>query len=236
MAQAILGVFSAGITFISVSILYLHTNTVGGWSYDQALVIVALFTLIGGLIDAIFQPNITRIIQMVRTGTMDFVLTKPVNSQFIATLRHTNYSGLASVTAGIAILLFALGRLNYAPNFSALVLFALTLCAGVTIVYSIWLVMAATSFWFVRIDNIMGLFWALFDTARFPIGVFPAIFRFALTFILPVAFMTTVPAQAILGTIDLPSIISAIVMAAALFAFSAWFWRRAVLSYSSASS
>lgn len=236
VAQAILGVFSAFITFISVSVIYLHTEQIGGWSYDQALVIVALFTLIDGLIEMFLQPNINKIIQMVREGTMDFVLTKPVNSQFIATLRHAQYSGLAGVASGIAILLFAFGRLQYTPDFTALVLFVFMLCAALIIVYSIWLAMAALSFWFVRIDNLTVLFRTLYDTARFPIGVFPALIRFALTFILPIAFMTTFPAQAVLGLIEVPSIIGAIIVAVAMFTFGTWFWQRAVLSYSSASS
>src|SRR5262245_57487641 len=88
IAQALLAVFSAGITFVSVAVIYLHTDSLGGWTYDQALVIVALFTLIDGLIEVILQPNVHKIIQMVREGTMDFVLTKPVNSQFLATLRY----------------------------------------------------------------------------------------------------------------------------------------------------
>jgi ABC-2 type transport system permease protein len=236
VAQTLLGLFSVVITFVSVAVIYLHTDQIGGWTYDQALVIVALFTLIDGLIEVILQPNINKIIQMVREGTMDFVLTKPVNSQFIATLRYAQYSGLASVAAGIAIMFFAFGRLNYTPDASAWALFALMMTAALIIVYSIWLAMAALSFWFVRIDNLTVLFRTLYDTARFPVGVFPALLRFALTFLLPVAFMTTFPAQAVLGNLDALTLIAAIVVAAALFTFSAWFWRRAVLSYSSASS
>lgn len=236
VAQAVLGVFSAAITLVSVSVLYLHTDALGGWSYDQALVIVALFTLIDGLIEVILQPNINKIIQMVREGTMDFVLTKPVNSQFIATLRHAQYSGLASVASGVVILILAMRRLGYAPDAAALAAFALMLGAAVVIVYSIWLVMAALSFWFVRIDNLTVLFRTLYDTARFPVGVFPALARFVLTFLLPVAFMTTVPADAFLGRADAGVMAAGVILAAALFAFSAWFWRRAVLSYSSASS
>jgi ABC-2 type transport system permease protein len=236
IAQALLAVFSAGITFVSVAVIYLHTDSLGGWTYDQALVIVALFTLIDGLIEVILQPNVHKIIQMVREGTMDFVLTKPVNSQFLATLRYAQYSGLASVASGIAILLFAFGRLGYTPGPAALALFALMLAAALTIVYSIWLFMAALSFWFVRIDNLTVLFRTLYDTARFPVGVFPAMLRFALTFLLPVAFMTTFPAQAVLGNLDALTMIAGILLAATLFVLSAWFWRRAVLSYSSASS
>lgn len=236
IAQSVLGVFTAAITFISVSVIYLHTEQLGGWTYDQALVIVGIFTLIDGLIQVILQPNINKVIQMVREGTMDFVLTKPVNSQFIATMRYAQFAGLASVVAGIGILLFAFRQLAYVPSAGAIALFVFMLCAALIIVYSIWLVMAALSFWFVRIDNLTVLFRTLYDTARFPIGVFPSVLRFALTFMLPIAFMTTFPAQAVLGTLEWPTLLSALIVAAVLFTLSALFWRKAVLSYSSASS
>jgi ABC-2 type transport system permease protein len=236
IAQALLGVFWAGITFISVSVFFLHTDELGGWTYDQALVIVALFTLIDGAIQLVLQPNVNKVIQMIREGTMDFVLTKPVNSQFIATLRYTQYSGFADMATGILILLFAFNRMHYAPDAASLLQFVIMLAAALVIVYSIFVSMATLAFWFVRIDNLTVLFRTLYDTARFPVTTFSGLLRFALTFVLPIAFMTTFPAQAVLGKLDSGAMIAAFALATILFLFSAWFWRRAVRSYSSASS
>lgn len=236
IAQSILGILWAGITFVSLTVFFTQTDALGGWTYEQALIIVGLSVLIEGTIQFLLQPNVTKIVQMVRDGTMDFVLTKPVNSQFLATLRYARYSGLADMSAGIGIMLFALNRLDYIPGPLALGQFAVMLTAALIIVYSIWLLMATLSFWFVKIDNLTELFRSLFDTARFPVTTFPNAVRIALTFLLPVAFMTTFPAEAVLGQLKGMTLINAIALAALLFAFSAWFWRRAVLSYSSASS
>ncbi|WP_169239579.1 ABC transporter permease [Candidatus Roseilinea sp. NK_OTU-006] len=236
VAQATLGVLWAGVTFASVTVFFTQTDTLGGWTYEQALVIVALSVLVEGAIQLLLQPNVDKIIQMVREGTMDFVLTKPVNSQFLATLRYARYSGLADMSAGVAIMLWALSRLGYTPEPLALAQFAVMLAASFIIVYSIWLVMATLSFWFVKIDNLTELFRSLFDTARFPVTTFSGWVRIALTFVLPVAFMTTFPAEAVLGKLSGATMIAAVTLAASLFAFSAWFWRRAVLNYSSASS
>lgn len=236
IAQAALGVLWAGVTFVSVTVFFTQTDALGGWTYEQTLVIVALSVLIEGGIQMLLQPNVDKIIQMVREGTMDFVLTKPVNSQFLATLRYARYSGLADMSAGVAIMLLAFIRLGYAPEPIALAQFAVMLAASFVIVYSIWLLMATLSFWFVKIDNLTELFRALFDTARFPVTTFSGLVRIALTFVLPIAFMTTFPAEAVLGKLGGATLIAAVALAGFLFAFSAWCWRRAVLSYSSASS
>ncbi len=236
IVQAIMGVFQTGITYISVALFFTHTDNLGGWTYEQSLIIVGLFSIINGVIYVFMQPNIKRIVEMVRDGTMDFVLTKPVNSQFMATLRYVKYSGMANIVAGFAIIALAFGRMGYAPDAPALVAFALMLSIAILIVYSIWLVMGATAFWFVKIDNLAELFNTLFDTARFPITTFSGIMRIFFTFVLPVAFITTVPAQAVLGQLEWLTIAGALLMGAALFIAGSLFWRYTVRSYTSASS
>ncbi len=236
VVQAVMGVFQAGIAFISVALFFNHTGTLGGWTYEQSLVIVGMFALINGVIYSFMQPNIKRIVEMVRDGTMDFVLTKPVNSQFMATLRHTKYSGTADIIAGFAIMAFAFSRMGYTPDAPALAAFVIMLAIAIVIVYSIWLVIGATSFWFVKIDHMSELFNSLFDTARFPISAFNGLMRIFLTFVLPVAFITTFPAQAVLGQLDAGTLISALLIGAALFIAGSLFWRHTVRSYTSASS
>lgn len=236
IAQALLGLFWGAITFSSVALFFSHTDRLGGWTYEQALVIVGLYMVMGGLTSMFLEPNLQRVVAMVRDGTMDFVLMKPVNSQFMATLRHVKFSGLADILAGSAVIVYACAQMDYVPGIGALVLFVLTFGIGLLIIYSIWLTMCACAFIFVRIDNLQELFHALWDTARFPVSAFPGVMRFVLTFILPIAFMTTFPAQAILGTLDAGTFVMTLFIGAALFALGTLVWRRTIRSYSSASS
>ena len=236
VVQSVMGLFWSGIGFLSVALFYSHTSDLGGWSYAQAMVIVALFTLTNGFIHGLLQPNIKRIVEMVRDGTMDFVLTKPINSQFLSTLRYAKYSGVADVIAGVAILEYAFAQLRYTPDIPSLAQFVLMFGVAMLIVYSIWLTIGATSFWFVKIDNMAEIFTALFDTARFPVSTFSGITRALLTFVLPVAFITTFPAQAILGRVNTLTLVESVVMGVLLFGLSSAFWRRAIRNYSSASS
>jgi ABC-2 type transport system permease protein len=60
--------------------------------------------------------------------------------------------------------------------------------------------------------------------------------RVFLTIAVPIAFITTFPAQAVLGTLDNLTLLAALAMGGAMFGFSAWFWHYAVSRYSSASS
>ncbi|NJM42221.1 MAG: hypothetical protein HC853_16495 [Anaerolineae bacterium] len=236
MTQTALSLFWIGITLASVLVFYSHTDEVGGWPLNHALVIVGLFTFMGGFIRTLLQPNAQKIVEMIRTGTMDFVLTKPVNSQFIATLRHYKVFNSIDMFVGPAIIVAAFSRMGYAPGSAALLQFALMLALALLIIYSIWAIMATISFWFVKVANLTEGFNAIWDTGRFPVSTFEGFMRIALTFVLPIAFITTFPAQALLGNLDGISMILALIIGLGLFAFSAWFWRYAIRNYSSASS
>ena len=65
---------------------------------------------------------------------------------------------------------------------------------------------------------------------------YPTAYRFFFTFLIPVAFLTTVPAQAILGRIGGIWILGSFVLAGGLFFASIQFWRLALRYYTSASS
>jgi ABC-2 type transport system permease protein len=236
LSRAVLGLLWVSITILSTAIFFGHTDTIGGWSFNETLIIAGLFTLMGGIIQALFQPNVQKIIEMVRVGTLDFVLTKPVNSQFLASLRYSQWYGLVDVAAGSAIIIIALSRMGYAPDPLTLAAFALMLVLALLIVYSIWVVMATLSFWFVKVGNLTELFNSIYDTGRFPVSTFQGLLRILLTVVVPIAFITTFPAQAVLGRLDVPTLLGALFMAGLLFGFSAWFWRYAVSRYSSASS
>ncbi len=236
VGRVLVGLFWVGVTVLSTTVFFAHTDNIGGWDFNQVLVITGLFTLMGGIIQALLQPNVQKIIEMVRLGTLDFVLTKPVNSQFLASLRYSQVFSAVDVLSGSAIVLVALSRMGYAPDGLSVLKFALMFAMAVLIVYSIWTVMATLSFWFVKVGNLSELFNSVWDTGRFPVNTFSGVLRILLTVVVPIAFITTFPAQAVLGRLDEATLAGAVAMGALMFGFSVWFWRYAVRSYSSASS
>ncbi len=114
--------------------------------------------------------------------------------------------------------------------------FAAALVAGAIIVYSFWLILATTAFWLVRVENILVIFQSVYEAGRWPVSIYPGWLRFALTFLVPVAFAITVPAQALAGRLTLAVLGGAWAFAVVLFAAARLFWRIGVRHYSGASS
>jgi ABC-2 type transport system permease protein len=113
--------------------------------------------------------------------------------------------------------------------------FGIMLLAGSIIIYCFWLILATLSFWFVRVENILVIFQSMYEAGRWPISVYPGWLRFALTFVVPVAFATTVPAQALTGRLNIETLISAAAAALVLSVVSRIVWRIGLRRYSGAS-
>ncbi len=222
--------------WFGVAVFYQHGPTLAGWSYYEALVIVGLFQMFGGLMEAFLRPNITAIIEHIRKGTLDFVLLKPVDSQFFVSTRQIIFWKFLDMAVGLAIISYALWRQGIMPSLSTIALFALMAVLGMVMLYAIWFSMITTAFWFVRVDNMSELLTSFFEAGRFPVGVFPRLIRFVLTFVVPIAFMTTFPAAVLLGKLDWRYFWIGCMLASILLVFSVRFWRFALRHYTSASS
>lgn len=236
LSNVFMSVFWLAWGIIGVSIFFWHRDKMGDWTYPEVLIVVGLFTFFNGVMEALLRPNVGAVIEQIRDGTFDFVLTKPVNAQFIASLRNVVIWRLVDVLIGLWVILYALGQLHATPTLGQIVYFALMLISGIALVYSIWLLMVSLAFWFVKIDNITELFYAFYEAGRYPVTIYRGVVRVLLTFIVPIAFITTFPASALLGRLDQTTLWIGIVFACALLIVSNRFWNFALRYYSSASS
>ncbi|GAB4188186.1 MAG: ABC transporter permease [Coleofasciculaceae cyanobacterium] len=222
-------------SLFGLSLFYYRTGyTFEGWNWEQALIVVGVFTLLQGFSATVLVPNLNRIVQHVQQGTLDFVLLKPISSQFWLSTRMISPWGMPDVVFGSILIAYAGGRLGLAVgNY----LFSLIpLACGLISLYSLWFMLGATSIWFVKIYNVTEVLRGLLEAGRFPMVAYPATYRFFFTFVVPVAFLTTVPAEVMLGRSEGVWVIGAGVLALGLLLASAIFWRFALRFYTSASS
>jgi len=224
-----------GTALAGLAIVFSHTARLGGWRPEEVVALVGVFFLVGGAIRLMIQPSMEQLIESVHDGTLDFTLTKPVEAQFLVSIQRVDIWSLTDVLLGFGLLVVALVRLGTKVGAVQAAVFTAALAAGGIIVYSFWLILATLSFWFVRVENILVIFQSMYEAGRWPVSLFPRWLRFMLTFIVPVAFVTTVPAQALAGRLTWQTLGGAYLLAAALFAASRAFWKLGLRRYSGAS-
>ncbi|MEC4818012.1 MAG: ABC transporter permease [Scytonema sp. PMC 1069.18] len=215
-------------------LFYGNGYTFAGWSWEAALLVLGTFTILQGFSATFLSPNLSRIVRHVQEGTLDFILLKPIRSQFWLSTHTLSPWGLPDLIFGSIIIGYAGRQLGLEVN--DYLISVIPLFFGLVILYSLWFILGATSIWFVKIYNATEVLRGLLDAGRYPIVAYPAAYRFFFTFVVPVAFLTTIPAQAMLGESQITWMIGAGVLALVLLLASTWFWRFALRFYTSASS
>ncbi len=224
-----------GTALAGLAVIFSYTGNLRGWTPDEMLALVGVYFIAGGTIGLVIEPSLEQFITAVRDGTLDFTLTKPEDAQFLVSLQAVNIWKAIDIVMGAAVLATALVRLGEKIGVWQAASFGLMSLSGLVIIYSFWLILATLSFWFVRVENILVIFQSMYEAGRWPISLYPGWLRFALTFIVPVAFATTIPAEALTGRLTPQTLVGAIALAAVLAIASRLFWRLGLRRYSGAS-
>ena len=218
-----------------LGVVFSHAPTLGGWRSTDLLVVLGVYYVISGVIRFAIQPAMERLMQDVRTGTFDYVLTKPGDSLVLVSVRATAVWRLIDVALGGCVIWYAMTRNDSLANAWTVVAFIVGLLAAVVTVYAFLVILSTMSFWFVRLENILVIFQSMYEAGKWPVEIYPGWLRAALTFIVPVAFAVTVPAGALAGRVGPELLAGAVALAITLSVIARRFWFVGLRHYAGAS-
>jgi ABC-2 type transport system permease protein len=220
---------------IGLNLVFSQTTALGGWNQAELLAVMGVFTIMGGVIRAAIQPNMERLMGEIREGTLDFALTKPADAQLLISVREFRLWQIVDVITGLIILVIALTQMNWLIGAWSVLGFFSAIIMGSIMIYSFWLIITSTAFWFVRVHEIANLFEGLYAAGRWPIDIYPNWLKYGLTFLVPVAFAISVPAEALTGRLTLQTWLGALALTIFLFILARFIWKVGLKSYSGAS-
>jgi ABC-2 type transport system permease protein len=233
--QLLQALIALGTGLAVLGLVFSQTTALNGWSQPELLAVMGVHMAMGGLIGSIIQPNMERLRTDIREGTFDFVLTKPDDVQVLASVREVRIWQLVDVLVGAGVVGYAISRLETSIGVLDALAFGVALLLGGLMIYCFWLVLTTIAFWIIRIDEIHELFEGVYQSGRWPVTLYPGWLRISLTFLVPIAFAVTVPAQALTGRLTPGMLALAAVFAMLLLAGTRWFWRVGLTHYSGAS-
>jgi len=234
-AKILQGVVWIGFFLLILLVVYRNTNSVAGWSRGDSFILAATIFLMTSIASALFM-SLMEIPQHVRQGTLDFVITKPIDTQFWISTRRFNFDQIGTFFAGLAMILIGLAQTHAHPDIGQWAAFVLLLASSLGIYYSICLSLMTTGIWLVRVDNLWVLTESLTQVSRFPLDIYgPSLVR-AFTFVVPLAFIATIPASQLVRGSDWTMVGLGLVWSLVFLALSRLFWRYALTQYTSASS
>jgi ABC-2 type transport system permease protein len=221
---------------VVLALVYGKVDELNGWTRPELLVVLGVFTILGGVIQAVIKPNMVQFMEEVADGKLDYVLAKPVDAQLLVSIRAIRFWQGVDIVVGAVVVALGVARLDPRPGPVAVLGFLAALGLAIMIMYCFVLLMATTAFWFVRVDTFVESFDGIYQAGRWPIGIYPGWLRIGLTVVVPVGFAVTVPAQALTGRLGWPTLAGAAALAAVLAVVTRVCWRLGLRHYSGASS
>ena len=221
-------------------------DAAGGAAWDkyQFFVFIATTMFINSLVQAFFMPNAQEFSEMIRTGDLDFALLKPIDTQFLISLRRFSWSSLANFAVALLLLVYAVPRLEgFSPTWWHLAIYVVYLATGVLIMYSVMISLAATSIWLGRNQSLYNFWFYITNFSRYPMEIYSGTWgtplRQLFTFVIPILVVINVPARMMAKPMRSEyAYLAAFALLATVLSMlgSRWVFKRALLSYRSASS
>ena len=236
VVNILLNIMWLGWELLSLNIIFSNTTTLGGWGLGELIALLGVFRLVNTLMIALIWPNTEKFNQSIRDGSMDYTILQPVNSMFLVTFSRITVWRIWDLVLAIVLIVVGInmaGDITTPLNTLTFILLAIT---GTLIIYSLWIVLIALTFWFTKFDNNVTILQALLDSGRYPSTVYPAWLRVIVTFIIPIAVATTIPLQALRGELDPSRIFLFIGVSIISFLIATKVWKLGLKRYSGASS
>jgi ABC-2 type transport system permease protein len=231
-------VLNLGVGVVGVTVLFGQVEALHGWDLRGTLALLGVYLNVSALRGLFLGPSLDALAGMdgeVWTGRLDFTLLRPVDIQFLTSFRYWRLFSLTDLLLGMGVVGAALSLPGNPLTAGRLAAFAVSLAAGLTILYALLLGFAALVFW--SPGFLFGwLFDGIFQMARYPVGIYPGWLRPALTWIVPVGLITTAPAEALTGDLALPTLLGSAGLASLMLIAASLLFRTGLRRYASASS
>ena len=236
VVNILLNLMWLGWELLSLSIIFSNTETIAGWSFGDLIALLGVFRLVHTLMIALIWPNTEKFNASIRDGSMDYTLLQPVSSMFLVTFSRITVWRAWDLILALVLIIIGINMSGGTVTAGSILAFILLTISGAMIIYSLWIVLIALTFWFTKFDNNVTILQALLDAGRYPATVYPVWLRIIVTFVIPIAVATNVPLQGLRGNLDLGSILLFLAISGICFLVASRVWKRGLKQYSGASS
>lgn len=225
-----------GISVAPVLVVALHTDDTsgaGGWTLPRLLLLQAVWYLLDAVVWSLLVMNVGDWEEKVRLGTLDGLLLRPVSSLVLASLGRIYLPDLPKFVLGSGLAVWAVvlggGPVGWLPTLA----FLAATASALVLIWAVGVLANYKTLTHVRFDGWSALF-AAQNLARVPVPFYGPVLRVLLTAVVPIAFLSTVPAQVFFGTASPWLAVVSVALAAGAVRLTSVLWRRELARYAGA--
>ncbi len=220
---------------MTFTVLFKYRPTIGGWNLQEMNVFLGILFVTDAFFMIILYDNLERFSDKIRKGDLDFLLVKPINSQFMVSFQKLAIAIFGNLLIGTAWLLWSFSKLPNPEPIRLLWLLILIPCSF-GIVYSIRFMMSSVALIFTKTENTQFLFYQLYRLSMRPDSIYSIKVRYVLMSVFPFALIASVPARAVLFEANPMLFAWTVAVTIILIYLSTRFWNYCLKFYTSASS
>lgn len=225
------------VLFLILATAYSKTEMLGGFTRQEGMLLFFVFQSLYMTFYFFCMKGLRHLIWTgIRMGEFDFILTKPINPQFFASMHKPYIEQLPLALFLLGMLVKTLWELPITIGFSQVALFGLTYLMGMAIAYFMVSGYCTAGFYATKAAQVIELLDKAADTAQYPNTIYPETIRLATFTVIPIAFFSYVPTLFILGKGSTSLLILSFTALVISFFINQWLWKRGLEHYSSASS
>ena len=220
---------------VAIWLVFSHTDDLAGWTRHELLVVMGIHILLSGINRTFVEPNVYQFLYTIGEGEFDYVLARPVDSQLLVSVRNLRFWQLVDVVVGGVVIVWAISGVVETTSWLEGGAFLVAVACGAVILYCMWMVVAAAAFKWIRVDDTVQLLNGLFQAGRWPVTIYPGWLRLTLTFVVPLAFAITVPAQSLTSRLTGGMLVLTLIVTGIMMLITRVAWQHGVRNYSGAS-
>src|SRR6266851_8510668 len=174
-------------------IVFSRVPAVKGWKFEEIVFLYGFSLVPLGIFNVLSWNLYPFADRYLIEGRFDRVLLRPVSSIFQVLFEAFRLESLQETLTGVGAVVWAVHRMGVRYGPIDLVLFVAWTVCGAVIYLAIFVALTAISFWIEDRIGISPPIFNLMQFGRYPLTIYDAWVRFALSFVIPFAFASFYP-------------------------------------------
>ncbi|MBN2100769.1 ABC-2 family transporter protein [Candidatus Dojkabacteria bacterium] len=192
--------------FLAVLVFYKFflgiADNITGWELQDLLILYGTYSIFFSIAGLTFLPMIYGFSDFVKNGKLQNCMHKPLDLLFQSSFRWMDFDDVYSLPLGLIIIIVTIINYDIKISVAAVLLYIFTFLCGLLILYSMVILVTSLAFFYTDISAVNPLVWEVIELSKYPSGIFKGIWKFVLTFIIPVGLMTVLPASLVVGLVE----------------------------------
>lgn len=212
-----------------------HSQAAPGWTLPRLLFLQSIWYLMDAVLWMLIMNNARALSDKVQDGTLDAILLRPVNSLVLCTLGTVYVQDLPKVVLAVGLGGFAVANGGGPDSIPAAVAGLVAVACACVVMWAAGVLANVKSITHIQADGMFALH-AAHNLARVPTPLYGPVLHVVLTVVVPIGFLTTVPAQIFFGMLPVWWVLASLALGAALVWATSRIWHRELRGYSGAMS